>query len=278
LQRLPLICELCEIVIWLLVLIAAALGPGVRNRIFDEFLGTSVATPFLDVQVDLPLILIVLALCFWMGHLQTMQLQKKPIFSISRDDGGGFVVWLGIEPDDSSEPFCLHGRRFRRFAVLLSANHVCESCCFNMPISDRKFFKKCESLGQRNSWPREAMVLGISLGISFSGLVTKLTHANTARFQDSYADLVRLAKLHGLSVMPDAEKFWAPAFGRQSRNLGMLPGTFYGHSQYTVLEGFSLDKPAGVEEEARISFCRKAGRSSAASRQSSWRFKNRRFS
>jgi hypothetical protein len=121
-------------------------------------------------------------------------------------------------------------------------------------ISNRHFF------WHRSSSIAKSIALGLSLGISFSGLITKLIHADATRFVDSYQDLARLAEMHRLPALPDPRHRWVPEIGRSPAMLGILPTTFYGHSQFTVVQGYSLIVPTGFNEEWLLRFLPVTGR------------------
>jgi hypothetical protein len=220
---------------------------------------TNVSTPYLDVQMNLPLLVIGLAFCYgWIASRQR-RFERRQLFLLAVMIVS--ALWFGLALSLMINPSlsAFVGGIFDVLQFSYRLTTYLNLAALTFVLATGGLLDSLNVSRDRTLAAREAIILGVSLGVSFSGLVTKLIHANTTRFSDPYADLVRLARLDRLANIPDALRCWFPAFGRQSAMLGILPSTFYGHSQYTVLEGFSLVGPAGLAKEARIRFLPASG-------------------
>jgi hypothetical protein len=220
----------------------------------------NVSTPFLDAQINLPLLLLGLTLgCGWLlSDGKRLAKNESFLFAVMILSLFFFGLCLSVAThpllsgylggffDILQFPYRLTTyMNLAALTLLLAAAAL---------MSNRRFF------GHPSSAIAKSIALGLFLGISFSGLVTKLLHANATRFVDSYLDLSRLAQLHSLPALPDPRHRWAPGIGRSSAMLGILPTTFYSHSQFTVVEGYSLVKPAGFTEGWMLGFLPATGR------------------
>lgn len=222
--------------------------------------GTSVPTPFLDVQMNLPLMVIDLFFIYvWIGSGRC-RLQRSQLFLFAAMIASTLLFCLALIIETNPNLSGLFGGIFDvlQFSYRLTTYANLAALTFLLAVG--ALLSNSKSSPHEIMGTRLAIFIGMVLGLSFSGLETKLVHANTARFLDPFADLVRLAKLHGLPVMPDHCRSWTPGWNRQPSMLGVLPTTFYGHSQYTVFEGYTLYKPVGFEQESRISFLPASGR------------------
>jgi hypothetical protein len=219
-----------------------------------------VSTPFLDAQINLPLLLIGIALVgvritskrgsFGKSQLSLLPMMVVSVFLF------GLALSVAINPNLSA----YLGGYFDilQFSYRLTTYLNLAALTFLLAIAGslRNLSFSC----RRTLATREAIVLGVSLGVSFSGLVTKLIHANAARFVDPHTDFVRLAHLEHLTAMLDPKRCWVPLLGRSPAMLRILPTTFYSHSMYMVREGFSSVRPPGFSEETNMRFLPAAGK------------------
>jgi hypothetical protein len=214
----------------------------------------NVSTPFLDAQINLPLLLIGLALSgSWiMSKGKRFARIESSLFAMMIIAVFFFSLFLSVATHPALSGYLGGFFDILQFPYRLTTYLNLAALTLLLAAAGLTSNHNCSS--HQTSAIRNSIVLGISLGISFSGLVTKLIHANATRFVDSYMDLARLAELHRLPAIPDPRRRWVPGIGRSSAMLGILPTTFYGHSQFIVLKDYSLVKPTGFDEECILRF------------------------
>jgi hypothetical protein len=219
-----------------------------------------VSSPFLDAQIDLPLLLLGLTLgCGWfLSKGKRVAKNESSLLAMMIISVLFFGLFLAVATNPALSGYLGSFFDLLQFPYRLTTYLNLASLTFLLALAgltkNRRFF------GHPSSTLTTSIVLGLSLGISFSGLVSKLIHANATRFVDSYLDLARLAELHGLPALPDPRHRWVPAIGPSSALLGKLPTTFYGHSQYVVLKDYSFVKPPGFDEESTLQLSPATGR------------------
>ena len=217
---------------------------GVRN----------VSTPFLDAQVNLPLILIGLALSYqWIrGHRGHLHRSRTLMLGMMLVSLFLFSLSLTIAINPSLSGYLGNVFDLLQFPYRLTTYLNLAALTFLLAVASLE--KNLENLDRQPLRTREAVVLGVALGMSFAGLVSKLLHANATRFVDSYADLGRLAEIDRLPPLIDPKGRWTPLSGRSTGMLGTLPTSFYSHSQYMILEGYSLVWPIGFNQKTEVDF------------------------
>jgi hypothetical protein len=214
----------------------------------------NVPTPFLDAQINLPLLLLGLALGSGWLLFKGKRLAKNQasLLAVMIISFFVFGLFLSVATNPALSGYLGGVFDILQFPYRLTTYLNLAALTFFLAvaglISNRRVF------GHPSPAFASLIALGLFLGISFSGLVTKLIHADATRFVNSYQDLARLADLQRLPAMPDPRHRWAPGIGRSPTMLGILPTTFYSHSQFIVAEGYSLIKPTGFKTEWMLRF------------------------
>jgi hypothetical protein len=211
-----------------------------------------VSTPYLDAQINTPLLLL--------GSLFGYQWIKRgrPSFDKER----GFLLAVIIATVCMFALFLsvtLNAGLSRYLGGIFDVLQAAYRLVTYLNLAALTFLLACavfwSQIYRKISFPkRDKLTISLALAMSFLGLVTKLIHANATRYVDAYADLSRLAERDELPRIPDLTERWSPAGGRAVAWLEILPSSFYSHSQYMVLEGFSLVKPPGFEEQWQLRF------------------------
>jgi hypothetical protein len=211
-----------------------------------------VSTPFLDAQINLPLIIIglVFSILWTINKKNRSEKNQSPLFAILIVSLSLFSLFLSVATNPNFSTYLGGVFDILQFPYRLTT--YLNLALLTFLLAAAGLSRNINSSNSENIFFTEAVVFGISLGISLSGVVTKLIHANATRFVNSQTDLARLAELDSLPAMPDSKRNWIPASGPSSTMLGALPTTFYWHSQYTVLEGYLLVPPNGMNEECTL--------------------------
>jgi hypothetical protein len=220
----------------------------------------NVSTPFLDAQINLPLLLIGLTLsCMSIASKRRLpEKGRSSLLGVMIVSVILFGLFLSVATNPLLSRYLGGFFDVLQFPYRLTTYLNLAALTFLLAVGGLMGHQDFSDHPKASA--TISIMIGISLGMSFSGLVTKLIHANATRLVDSYADLARLAESHGLPAAPDPMRRWVPKNGRSLANLGILPTSFYSHSQYIVLEGYAMAAPSGFTQEFILPFLPETGR------------------
>jgi hypothetical protein len=210
------------------------------------------ATPYLDAQMNMPLVLLGSAFAyFWIRFGRGERERSDPCLQgVTAVSVLLFVLFLSV---------AIHPGLSRYFGGFFDILQFPYRLTTYLNLAALTLFLGASALWRNTARGRffedkEKIVVALALGMSSLGLVTKLLHANAVRYVDPYADLVRFAALDELPTVLDASQHWTPATERSSPALGYLPTTFYSHSQYMVRKGYVSVKPVRFKDQREVRF------------------------
>jgi hypothetical protein len=217
----------------------------------------NVATPYLDAQINIPLVLLGAAFGYIsMGRIRpNFDITQRCFLGLMIVSAFLFTLSLSVAIEPRISAYLGGVFDILQFAYRL-ATYV--------NLAALTFLLAAASLTGNVPLPpstksKQKVVLGLVVALSAVGLVTKLLHGNAARFVDPYADLDRLARINELPASLDPMRRWIPRDGRSDAMVGILPRTFYSHSQYVILSGYDRPKPRGTTNEVNLTFLPASG-------------------
>jgi hypothetical protein len=217
-----------------------------------------VSTPYLDAQINIPLLLLGAFIATQSIKIGRGAFDREPRFlqaiRVVTVFTFVFLLSLILYPKFSRYLGNVFDVLQGAYRLLTYLNLAALTFLFASAGSRSDTFRK-SSLRKKDQWQ-----IALVLGLSFLGLVTKLGHANASRYVDSYANLSQLAEIDELPPITHLRPRWFPEQSRAIALLRTLPSTFYSHSQYMVLQDYSLKKPVGFEEQWQLKFSPASGK------------------
>jgi len=217
--------------------------------------GVETASPYLDAQITIPLVLFGGVLC-WFWFKSARQLCQKTrqllivIFSLST---GLSLLFFAISVYPAfSAPF--HGffdilqfpyrlTAYVNLALLMAVMALAGLADWGETKDDNRAVSQIKTVG-----------ITLCVTISLCALIAKLIHANAVCFADPLADIREFSRVNKLQVRPDSQGNWYPGFFGRGPRLLDLPVTSYGQFFYSVLDGLATARPEGFKKEQSIAF------------------------
>jgi hypothetical protein len=184
-----------------------------------------VSTPYLDAQVSIPLLLLVLVRLFDLRHDYARLRALDWAIGISALIFTAYFAVLSVQPS-ISESF---GGFFNilQFAYRLTAYINLTALVVLMALTGI-VARNGRSAGIRAEW------LAFCLALAMAGLVTKLYHAGAIRQSSSAAAVAQVAAEIRLPAYYKEYPVWFPGMNEAGPNATTLPPTYYGHSVYSI--------------------------------------------
>ena len=216
--------------------------------------GTGVATPYLDAQFLLPLIVLAVGYAWFSRKTRsTGGGRVSPVLtSMLWSSVGLFVLFLAVsvKPELSRYFAGLFDILQSPYRLVSYINLATLTTFLTLAgLIDWQAFKRIPSNVHAN-----AMLMVICLCISFSGLVTKLIHAAAIRCWDPFAEFRQVNHLDPLASGSDLPRNWLPGLFSRGPQLMILPATFYAEFAYSVTEGFAMKQSPEPGAQTRILF------------------------